>query len=131
MDETRQIIRLDFDGRWSAEELGRAFLCLSELYDLRLFLELLSEEAREIDRLYFELMELQPRSYPWRRRFARWGAVPWAFGLPGGLPPVWDEAQLARLSQLLEPEERLEVRRINYASRAQRTLLASAQSLVT
>jgi hypothetical protein len=34
----------------------------------------------------------------------------------GGAPPVLDEAQLSRLSRLFEPEERLEVRRISYAS---------------
>ena len=37
-------------------------------------------------------------------------------GFPGRLPPVLDEAQLSRLSQLLEPEERLKVRCISYAS---------------
>jgi len=34
----------------------------------------------------------------------------------GGVPPVLDEAQLSRLFRFLEPEERLEVRRISYAS---------------
>lgn len=116
MDETRQIIRLELDGRWSAEEFGRAILCLSDLYDLRLFLELLREEWRDLDHIYMELMDLRPRSYSWRRRLARWGPLPWVLGLPHGVPPALDEAQLGRLSQLLEPNERLEVRRINYAS---------------
>jgi hypothetical protein len=78
------------------------------------FLELLSEEAREIDHLRFEMMEMRPRS--WRRRLGRWGSIPLALGPFGGSPPVWDEAQFARLSQWIQPEERLDVRRIDYAS---------------
>ncbi len=52
MDESQEFVRLELDGRWSAEEVGRALICLSELYNLRLFLELLREEAR-VGRVHF------------------------------------------------------------------------------
>lgn len=116
MERSTQILRLEIDGRWSAEDLGQALVSVSDLYDLRLFLELLREDQREWERFYDELMHFPPFRHRWRKRFPYWGAVPWAPGFPGALPPVLDEAQLSRLSQLLEPDERLEVRRISYAS---------------
>ncbi|MDR7555726.1 MAG: hypothetical protein QN157_08970 [Armatimonadota bacterium] len=45
-----------------------------------------------------------------------WGPSPWAPWFPSSFPPVLDDVQLSQLWQLLEPEERLAVRRINYAS---------------
>jgi hypothetical protein len=52
MDQSRQWIRLDIEGRWSAEAMGNLLLAISDLYDLRLFLELLSDEWRILDRYY-------------------------------------------------------------------------------
>jgi len=115
MDESRQKIRFEIEGLWSAEEMGRFFLFLSELYNLRLFLELLREEARDLDRFY-ELIGPGPFDYRRGRRLTRRGLYPWAFGLAAGLPPIWNEAQIGSLSALIEPEERLDVRRISYAS---------------
>jgi hypothetical protein len=34
----------------------------------------------------------------------------------GGFPPVFDEAQLSRIPQHLDPGERLQILRISYAS---------------
>ncbi|MGC8898815.1 MAG: hypothetical protein ACP5ON_11370 [Bacteroidota bacterium] len=116
MERSTQILRLEIDGRWSAEDFGQALVSISDLYDLRLFLELVREDQREWELFYEELMHFPPFRHRWRKRFPYWGLVPWALGFPGALPPVLDDAQLSRLSQLLEPEERLEVRRISYAS---------------
>lgn len=115
MDTSIQLVRLDLDGRWSADDLGQSLISLSDLYDLRLFLEFLREDHRDWERFYEELMHFPPFRHRWKRRMSSWGPLPWAPGF-GGAPPVLDEAQLSRLSRLFEPEERLEVRRISYAS---------------
>jgi hypothetical protein len=116
MDETRRIIRIELDGRWSADELGRTLLCLSELYDLRLFLEILNEDQRDIERVFPELMDFLPPRHRWRRRLFRSGPYSWAFLVAGAVPPALDTTQLQRLPDFFEPDERLEVRRVSYAS---------------
>jgi len=115
VDTSIQLVRLDLDGRWSADDLGQSLISLSDLYDLRLFLEYVREDHRDWERFYEELMHFPPFRHRWKRRLSGWGPLPWAPGL-GGVPPVLDDAQLSRLSRLFEPEERLEVRRISYAS---------------
>ncbi|MEK6687988.1 MAG: hypothetical protein AABZ01_05940, partial [Gemmatimonadota bacterium] len=116
MNTAIQLFRLELDGRWSAEDLGQAMISISDLYDLRLFLELLRDDHREWERFYDELMHFPPFRHRWKRRMSSLGGMPWAAGFGGALPPPLDDAQLSRLSRLLEPEERLEVRRITYAS---------------
>lgn len=111
MHESRRVLRLELEGRWSAEELGGALVSLSDLYDLRLFLELLHEDLMEWQRYFPELQGLP--SIRWRRlsRRPHWTWFPW---WPG--PPTLDEAHLSRLPEVIEPEERLKVRRIEYGS---------------
>ena len=118
MDDSREFIRLEIDGKWSAEEFGRTFLCLSELYNLRLFLELLREYTRESERFYFEMRERSAaRPFRQQSRFMLGGRGPWtAIGPWGYLPPIADLGQFDRLSQLVESEEQFEVRRVSYAS---------------
>jgi hypothetical protein len=115
MDTTTALWRLDIDGRWTADEVGRCFSCLSELYDLRLYLESLRDDYRDMERFYDELMHFGP-SQRWRQRIGRTGALPWMAGFGLQLPIPADESHLARLPALFAAEERLEVRRISYAS---------------
>jgi hypothetical protein len=116
MDESRQSIRLDIEGRWSAEGMGKLLLAISDLYDLRLFLEFLSDEWRILDRYYDEFLHRLPLSSRRRRRLLSFGPFPWEFGFFGPSLPTLDEPHLTRISQVLEPDERLHVRRISYAS---------------
>lgn len=115
MDTSIELVRLKFEGRWTAEELGQSLLSLSDLYDLRLFLEYIREDCRDWERFYDELMHSPLFRHRWKRWLAMRGPLPWTPGF-GGVPPILDEGQLSRLSRLFEREERLEVRRINYAS---------------
>lgn len=115
MDTSIRLVRLNFDGRWSADELGQTLLSLSDLYDLRLFLEYLREDHRDWELFCDELMHFPPFRHRWKRQLSAWRTLPWAPAF-GGVPPVIDDAQLSRLSRLFAPEERLEVRRIRYAS---------------
>lgn len=114
MNTSIELIRLNFEGRWSAEELGQSLLSLSDLYDLRLFLEYLREDYRDWERFYEELRHFPPLRSRWKRKFPVWGPLPWAMG--SGYPPTLDDSLLSRLSRLFEPEERLEIRQIRYAS---------------
>jgi hypothetical protein len=116
MDESRRSIRFEIEGPWSADDMGGLFLALSDLYDLRLLLELLSDEWRIIDRYYDEFLQRYPFPSRRRRRFLSLGPFPWEAGLFGAILPTLDEAHLTRLSQVLDPDERLAVRRVNYAS---------------
>jgi len=113
MERSVQILRLELDGKWSADELGQALISISNLYDLRFLLELLREDQRDWERFYEELTHFPPFRHWWQKRFPYWGPGPWAPGYPSSFPPVLDDAQLSQLWQLLEPEERLAVRRIN------------------
>jgi len=47
MERSVQILRLELDGKWSADELGQALISISNLYDLRFLLELLREDQRD------------------------------------------------------------------------------------
>jgi hypothetical protein len=117
MDESRKSLRIELDGRWSAEEMGRALTCLSELYNLRLFLELIRDEARELESYYFDRLErgdaafLARQTRRFRRRFH-----PFDFGIFPSLPAIWIEREFVNLAGLVRPEESLDIRRINYAS---------------
>jgi hypothetical protein len=85
-------------------------------WKIRPFLELLSDEWRALDRYYDELLHRLPLPSRRRRRFLSLGPYPWEFGGFGASLPTLDEAHLARISQVLEPDERLHVRRVSYAS---------------
>ena len=115
MDTSIQLLRLEIGGRWSADDFGQSLISLSDLYDLRLLLEFLREDHRDWERFYEEFMHFPPFRGRWRRRLLTSGPLPWIGGF-GGVPPVLDDVQLSRLSRLFEPEERLEVRCIEYAS---------------
>lgn len=113
MDESPKSVRFKIEGSWSAEEMGRLLVAISDLYDLRLLLELLNDEWRLLDRYYDEFVHRFPFPSRRRRRFLSIGPMPWDFA---AVLPVLDEPHLTRISNLLEPEERLQVRRVSYAS---------------
>jgi hypothetical protein len=115
MDESSQIIRLEIEGRWSVEEMGNVFLALSELYDLRLVLESLNDEWRLLDRYYGDFVQRFPPFSRRRRRFLSFPA-PWELGPFSTHLPTLDETYLARISHAFDPDERLQVRRVSYAS---------------
>lgn len=116
MERSLQILRLEIEGQWSASEFGQALMSISNLYDLRLFLEMLREDEQDWERFYDEMIHFPPFRQRWKNRRRYFGAVPWMAGLPGSTLPLLDDSQLSRISLLIEPAERLEVRRIRYSS---------------
>jgi hypothetical protein len=116
MDRTTSLIRLELDGRWGVDEIGQCFSSLADLYDLRLYLESVRDDQRDFERFYEELLHFGPVSRRWKHRLARAGPLPWmaGYGLQTLIPI--DDSHLSRLRGLFDSEERLEVRRITYAS---------------
>jgi hypothetical protein len=109
-------MRLQIEGRWSAQELGQVLLSVSDLYNLRLVLEVLTEDWRYLDEIWHEMLH----SPPFRRRWKlRGGPIPPPFlfstySWPPTIPA--DSAELLRLARVVYPNEVLEVRRIRYES---------------
>lgn len=106
MDEEQDALRLEIVGRWSAADMGALCTSVSELYNMRFLLELMLEEIVDLDApMYTRRRSLLLRRYPadlWR---------------PLYLPALWDEKLVGKpLEDMLEIEERLDVKRIQYAS---------------
>ncbi len=114
MNRTIQILRLEMEGRWYADEFGSAACAVSDLYNLRFCLELVSEDLREWENLYDELLHFPPFRQRLRRKLMRHQLMPGPFLPLTSLP--FDISQLSRLRDYLEPDERLEIRRLDYAS---------------
>lgn len=114
MNRTIQILRLEIGGRWYAHELGSAICALSDLYDLRFYMELMFEDQRDWEMFCDELIHFPPFRERWRRKLIRHKLTPTPF-----IPFVsigFDVTQLRRLRDYLEPDEQLQVRQVQYAS---------------
>jgi hypothetical protein len=107
MNREPRTVRLHIDGLWSAEEMGQFLLDLRDLYNLVFALLLLRDDSRAISRDLYG-----PRGGPPPDRFRRWLWVEFGY-LPPSFPNLKDAEAL---SQLVEPDERLQVRRIQYGS---------------
>ncbi len=130
MNRSIELMRLELEGRWSAQEMGEMMASLSDLYSVRFFLELLREDWREWEHFCEELFHFPPFRH--RRKFLLpyWAIMPRP-GLVGQSTLPLDERTIGRLSELVEPEERLEVRRIRYASPGMTDLAGVARWLAT
>ena len=111
MDESPKILRLELDGRWTADEFGTVLINLADLYSLRLILEILNEESKTWSRHYPKFWDELPRirqrlpSDPYLFPFSYWPTL-----------PSLDETFTSRASQFIGPRSRLMVRRVEYAS---------------
>ncbi|MGN7100335.1 hypothetical protein ACTHR6_01915 [Ralstonia holmesii] len=111
MDTERQVLRINIDGRWEASEFAASFSALDRLYTFRLGLEMEYEELRELRRFYFDT------PFPSSMRYMRrWAVAARSSLLHPDRAPLVSAARISAISELLEPDERLVVRRISYAS---------------
>ena len=78
MDRSIDLLRIEMDRRWSADDHGYAFVSLSDPYDLRLFLESLREDQRDLEHFYEELIHFLPFCHRLRRRVSPWGLTLWS-----------------------------------------------------
>lgn len=114
MNRTVQILRIEMEGRWFAAELGAALSSFSDLYDLRFVLELMREDQTDWEQFYDELLHFPPFRWQWKRKFMRQQRLFSPYLPLSSLQ--FDVAQLSCLREYLEPDEMLEIRRVNYAS---------------
>src|SRR6185295_12609251 len=101
-------------GQWTADEMATSFRSLHDLYNLRLVLQIVEEDERELDKYYFRMMEMMPSPRRLRRGYP---FLP--FLLSGMLPYSSVRANADDLEQLVKaiyPGEELRVRRIEFAS---------------
>lgn len=115
MNDEPQVLRIGIDGRWEVAEFADALNALDRLYSLRLAINLEIDELRELRDFYLE-GPFPPFPHSWRavRLWAKL-APPSAFRLNRS-PLFTSEGAVQSASELLEPEERLVVRRISYGS---------------
>lgn len=114
MDESIKILRFEIEGKWSVEDMIRSFSSLQDLYNLRLITQVAYEDLRELDYLYDELIHFPPFRLSKKRRmlYQRFFINP--YFATSNIP--LKSKDLKKLSTLLYPQERLEVRRIEYNS---------------
>jgi hypothetical protein len=112
MDETPTILRLSIDGRWTADEMARSFRSLNNLYNLRLAVQIVEDQAREFERLY------RRGPYP---------PFDWLYDFPVrfSAPRLFDASrnELRDIISVVDPEDQLLVRRVEYASPGFKDLL--------
>lgn len=102
------------NGRWSAHEFGQAFSAISDLYDLRFVLEVMRDEQREWENFYEEFFHFGPLRKQWKLRARSRQIFPGLY-FPNQSVQL-DTSRLDLLHEFLEPSERLEVRKLSYAS---------------
>jgi hypothetical protein len=116
MNVSTGVLRLEIEGSWTVHDFGSLLNALTDLYNLRLLLEMMYEDARDLDRIWDEMMHFPPLRHRLRRvrnplmhPFLLMGAGSW----PPTLPT--DSEQLLRLAKMAYPDEQLSVRRLRCA----------------
>lgn len=122
MNQEKQVLRIELDGRWEASEFAASFNALDRLYALRLGLALELEEFQELDQFYpvsgiGPLTDITGRRYLGARASRRILASTWYSGLRLQRDVLVSGSRIsARSSELIEPKERLTVRQVMYGS---------------
>lgn len=114
MKESIEIIRFEIDGRWTAAEMAKSLIHLEDLYNLRFVLQVVHEDWHDWEHFYYELMHFPS----FRRSLKRRMLHPALFaGLYPTIPTIpLEPRELSQISNLLYPQEQLEIRRIEYGS---------------
>ena len=116
MNEEQHVLRVGIDGAWEAGEFATSLNALDRLYTLRFGLALELEELRELRDFYMDApFPPFPRSL---RSFRAWARLAPPSMLRSWYTPslVTGGVHTAVTSELLEPHERLVVRRVLYGS---------------
>jgi hypothetical protein len=120
MDRELRTVRVHIAGRWSADEMGQFLIDVRDLYNLGFVLALMRDDLGLLDRYYADLFPYADRLHRpllWRQ-IMHFGII----GAPPVLPTINLEDPEA-LQSLLEPDELLEVQRIEFASPGFKDLL--------
>jgi hypothetical protein len=115
MKQEKQVLRIEIDGHWEAGEFAASFNALNRLYALRLGLALELEEFQELE-------AFDPRVVIYSGQIRFQSARVWRRILNAKESGIQRDSLVsgsrvsARISELIEPKERLTVRRITYGS---------------
>ncbi len=115
MDQSVATIRLEIDGRWSANQMAKSLQHIEELYNLRLMLEIMKDDLRNWDESYIEAIHFPP----FRHRISRLMRRDEFTG--SGFSPFKDVCSgsmldFTSMSKLILPEEQLAIMKIKYGS---------------
>jgi hypothetical protein len=111
-EQTHEILRVEIEGEWTAEEFAKSFRSFDELYSLRALIQVEHESLDELEMYAHDFP-------PFMRRFPRrLRALYLARGVPflGVVPPLIDLRAPEAAFGLLEPQERLRVTRVQFSS---------------
>lgn len=119
-EQEQKILRVEIDGTWTSDEFSDSLRSIADLYGLRAILAIEHESLKEIERLSGAVWDLGPfpldLPFPSRRLTPRLRAAYRARGIPFPAAPLIDPSNPSDALQLLEPEEQLYVKRIQFAS---------------
>jgi hypothetical protein len=111
----QRILRVEIDGTWTSEEFSDSLWSIGDIYGLRTVLGIEQQSLKEMEMLYREFLDFP---FPFRRLPRRLRAAYLAHGLP--FPPTFspliDPRDPSSSLKLLEPEEQLYVKRIQFGS---------------
>lgn len=114
MNQEEKTLRCYIQGNWSAKEMSDSLLSIRDLYQLRLGLQIIYEDYRDLDELFFELRHFPP----FHKRIERKEISPFLLQalFSGYFFRPYNYNQISDLSKLVYPNEELRIRRIEYAS---------------
>jgi len=106
------MLRIEIAGRWSAKDFADFYESLDALYSVFAVVSVEYDSAREFERYYRDLLDFYPGAKGSRRYRYFLGSQR---GLPGGHTPI-DPSKFREAAAFLDEDERLTVRRCEYAS---------------
>ena len=107
------MLRIEIAGRWSAKDFSEFYESIDALYSLFAVVFIEQESAREFERFYRDFLEFYPGP-KMPRRYRYFLGMQQVLG--GGVRTQIDASKFRDASALLEANERLTVRRCEYAS---------------
>jgi uncharacterized membrane protein YgcG len=100
MDRTPRVLRFTIDGRWTAEEMAAFISSVNDLYNVSLIQRVAAEDMPRWERaIYGRVVHGPPDFLPF---------------IPHLIPPP--DVLISRLSSLVMPDEKLQLRKIEFAS---------------
>jgi hypothetical protein len=111
MNSEERIMRCKIEGSWTTKDMIESLSSFRDLYNIRLGLQVVAEDSRDLEEIFYELQHFPP----FRKRLKRRRLHPLLIDtlLSGYGIGVVDPS---RLQTLVLPHEELKVRRIEYAS---------------
>jgi hypothetical protein len=115
MNEEKQVLRIGIDGRWEAAEFAAAFSAFDRLYSLCLGLAIQMDDLAAVEQFYPDHLVFNrsiSNNYLYRR-----GRLLNRLNFQADRTLLVTGSRISdQLSELLEPEERLQVLRVSYGS---------------